>query len=321
MKIHILSYLFLIVSSLTAYSKDLYVIPVNELGNYLWDNDNYEGSGYYFVNLSDLRYWGHSGDDNVISITPSNNYPQNEYDPKFLSLEKSHEILKQLGLSPEDSLFIYNYKNGEVSTQPIKALLPLFAYINSPLGPDKDNVDKEYAFGFQLPKGTGLTGDFAYIGKENPFAPGGLEKIIWQATGDDHFPDQYIQSQLSPESINKNESYSYLGRDLDFYLSVVNYQIKENDKIKQRTAYIMQAKNKKAELVFERVYSSWEGYEPNFLPRDHSGSGQWTGQLFKEQGPIFYNAASHFTFGCNRLQHLNTNNPAQFIDILCDNRL
>ncbi len=315
-----------------AFAETLKVVPVDALYHYrLPDGQTTdqqpEGGDWWhvpngdaFINLSE---WGTLG---PIQLKPSKGYPKypGDDDKHHLSLKKSQAILKQLGISLNDQLFIYDIYQDKVITLTLKDLLPLMVYID-PYSTGQDDINTEnFVFGLQLKKGTipEEFGEFAYIGNINPFVEGQIEEIIWTPISEEQFPVDTFTNHIDIEHIEEKNSYQFQGKEFTFSIHSMIYSQTHGKRKAYRFADYLEANDKEGKVVFEMFRGEGESSHPSPLyernseyPKDNR---QWTGRLFKDHEPIFYNNRTYRSFGCESIPFVSRSKKS--IPILCDNR-
>ena len=247
-------------------------------------------------------YLGYAGFDNY-------NYHE-------LDAEQRSKLLKQVGFSEADCLYLYdleqnaNYKF-ELQELKVSAFLNFYSSEN-----DQPFQEYYYHIGLEVPierlnpDRSKYSFTLGRIAKHNPFAMDSIRNIQFEIEDCQNY-DPLDSLKLSIDSTCT----CYRHQNEDFNLVVIDHG--KGFYPKQRDMLISETKS--GELINHRRFRRSEGTHLsalNVAGRNYSGE-QFSGKLLKEQGIILYGFID-LSFGCAPLFFVN--DPANRLGILCDNR-
>ncbi|MFV0482797.1 MAG: hypothetical protein ACK5MG_01690 [Bacteroidales bacterium] len=222
----------------------------------------------------------------------------------YLKSEYRKRFLKQLGVSEDDTVFVYNYKIDSLFCYPVNDLA-LIARTNNN---NQAITQYDYLVGFDLSgKYPSIDIDaaienFVYIGKDNPFITGKLQPFVWTVV--DKLPKIVGESFVGSDStVYKSE----VGSNLFFYtpvsgkLLVVN---KELDNVVYNVVFYQDSETGLTPL----------NYKDEDFPEDVY---QWTGELFEGKAPVIF-GFEFLSSGCGEIRFVDK--EKSYIRVSCDNR-
>ena len=276
-----------------------------------------ESDGKYrsFISLSDIY---------KDSITVPPEILANQENESFERLKRIElpefyrkKMLRGTGLQETDTLFLYNYEHNslqKIQLKNLKAVAQLNLYSS-----EGDKIyDYYYMIGFELNDHKNTEEEaflndltFAAIGKENPFAQEQLQSIVWTKIPAAEFPKNTL---LKLNNLEIERSLKYENKDLIYYLQ----DWKSADYLRYRKLIVL---NKKKEPIYSRLFNnSDEGSgltQLNGIDEPESNYYQWTGKLFKNKPPVFFDLVNS-SFGCPEILFVSQSHPRLFIN--CDPR-
>lgn len=268
-----------------------------------------------FVNLSELFPFEYENES--ITIIPEDKFGQ---EPIQFNKNQSNEILKRIGISKKDSLYIFSFSKDSIYKFPVSEL-KMIAYLNAYSHKEIITDEYPYEIGFNLEDKFSDQGDnFAYVGIENPFQTGKIKPLIWNETDNDNFP----LLKLDIENQNKSDNISYETYTLSllhFKYFIQSHIYHNNNRSRVRTHQLIVIDTTKNKITTELKYSSSESISisPVYKSSDEKMENyySWTGELFKNKPPIIYGMYGN-SFGCSTVDFITENEPS--IRIYCDNR-
>jgi hypothetical protein len=271
-----------------------------------------------FVNLSDRIFGSIYRDGNPFELT--GNYSS---DTLRLNKRDRHRMMKEMRLSENDSVFIYDLKSTQVTKFSL-ANLPAIAcpniYAQSRRRSTYSLEDLEY--GFDVGEYYQGEFNFTYVGRNNIFSSAGLTAIKWSKPQLNEVETLVDRSKFTQPEIDR-----FLGSD-----DIKHYIYRTNDYILLTGQRISQSYNNELQLaVFERIskkvitkrfWRSGESTNVHILNDDGSNTeysygSQYIGKLFNSKEPVLFNFAS-YSFGCPEIIILDPTEPD--VHISCDNR-
>ncbi|MGB6269386.1 MAG: hypothetical protein WBF67_10295 [Olleya sp.] len=263
-----------------------------------------QGKWSSFISLSDSRYQNYNEEKFI-------NEDDLEENQNYFVLDKAKRVkfFNNIRIKETDTLFVYNYD-------------VIYKYEVSQLGLiiTPDAYDSGYMIGFDL-HGKIENGEFAYVGKENPFVINQLQPIVWDKINENKTPYKFstqiidIRRRWWFNDVEINGTYKYSNKDFDFYLQ----ELKRNY---SKDYYLVIVNTKTNEKIFEEVYIDSESTEAspivtNINREEVYENAQWTGYLFKDK-PLVVFGFQYYSFGCPSINFIET--PKTYIPIYCDNR-
>lgn len=268
-----------------------------------------------FVNLSELYPFDYENES--ITIIPEDKLGQ---EPIQFSKNQSNEILKRIGFSKKDSLYIFSFNKDSVYKFPISEF-KMTAYLNPYTHVDRNIKEYEYEIGLNLEDKFSDKGDnFAYVGIQNPFQTGKIKPLIWSKTDNDNFPLQKpnIDNQNKSDNISLE---TYTISLLHFKYFIQSHIYHKNNRSRVRRHQLIVIDTTKNKITTELNYHSSESINisPVYKTSDEKMENyySWTGELFKNKPPIIYGMYGN-SFGCSTVDFITENEPS--IRIYCDNR-
>lgn len=265
-----------------------------------------------FIDLSDWELWGGKG--KAVKIKPSKDAKATKYKDSWdyhqLSQEKSEEILDALNIKQSDSIYIYDLELNKLIVLKVKDYLPLFAHENPYMA--GEFVEEEYYFGFQIDKKSILFNTendslrfVVNIGRNNPFNENGVKKVIWKRVISDNFPIKEFSLENNDKTHKlKKESYKFLNENYGYYIY----------RLGPEYGYFIEVRENTGKVIFDFLQKSSEG----IYLSSQDGLLQWTGKLFKDKGPVFFNMNHENAFGCDYIYVMDISKEK--IPFLCNNR-
>lgn len=268
-----------------------------------------------FVNLSELYPFAYENES--ITIIPEDKLGQ---EPIQFSKNQSNEILKRIGFSKKDSLYIFSFSKDSVYKFPISEF-KMIAYLNPYTHGDKNIKEYEYEIGLNLEDKFSDKGEnFAYVGIENPFRTGKIKPLIWSKTDNDDFPlpKSNIDNQNKSDNISI-ETYTLSLLHFKYFIQSHIYHKNNRSRVQRHQLIVIDTINNK--IITELNYHSSESINisPVYKASDEKIEiyYSWTGELFKNKPPIIYGMYGN-SFGCSTVDFIAENEPS--IRIFCDNR-
>ena len=268
-----------------------------------------------FVNLSELYPFDYENESTT--IIPKDKLGQ---EPIQFSKNQGNEILKRIGFSKKDSLYIFSFSKDSVYKIPISEF-KMIAYLNPYTRGDRNTKEYEYEIGLNLEDKFSDKGDnFAYVGIENPFQTGKIKPLIWSKTDNDNFPLQKpnINNQNKSDNISV-ETYTLSLLHFKYFIQSHIYHTNNRSRVRRHQLIVIDTTNNK--ITTELNYHSSESISisPVYKSSDEKMENyySWTGELFKNKPPIIYGMYGN-SFGCSTVDFITANEPS--IRIFCDNR-
>lgn len=265
-----------------------------------------------FLNMSESYFYNKA--EEAGSLLTANNFLK---DTVKLNENQRNRLLKILGISESDKVFLYETVTDSIMVYNIKEL-PAIACVNIyAQDEDFERDEFQYEFGFDLGKKyKGGYENFVYVGKANPFQKGKLKPMVWKTIEDERFPVKIDTSITNGATkITGRKTYGFSDSNYNFFIQEIE---KEND-IRYRHLVVINTNTNK--VVTEKVYRDSEAayLSPMKIENEEQvyESFQYTGVLFKNKPPIVYGFLS-VSFGCPGIDFLSDEEP--FVPILCDNR-
>lgn len=258
-----------------------------------------------FISLSDDLYLYNDKNQESIFLIPSgerNNYEKEQY---LLTGSYRAKLLELIGISEDDTVFIYDYIKNDLKSFPI-SWLNTFAVVNTYYHGYEPYKLAAYMFGFKLE--TNLFENYStaivYIGKENPFAQQPLTPLFWHKINKKEFPvlesDDEITSLMpvwDPEKLLKGDNYMAEADGLRFFIQ--NYQNPSNNETYIRHLIILDANSN---ILTNVVHGYGEGgmLLPLTTSADDEEIYQWTGKILKNEPSVIFDFSSE-AFSCRPL--------------------
>jgi len=268
-----------------------------------------------FINLSELYPFDYDNDSNT--IIPEEKLGE---EPIEFSRNESNKILEKMGVSKNDSLYIFSFIKDTVYKFKLDDL-KMIAFLNPYTRGVNGTKEYEYEIGLNLEDQFAEKGEsFAYIGVENPFQTGKIKPLIWNSTANDNFPlkQPKINNRRELDSI-AFETYTLSMLHFKYYIQSQIYYRDNRSRVKSHQLVTVDTTTNK--IIRTLNYHSSESISigPVYKSTDEKQKYyySWTGELFKNKPPIIYGLYGN-SFGCTTVDFIYDEEPS--INILCDNR-
>lgn len=237
---------------------------------------------------------------------------------KRINLPSSYrqKMLKETGIKENDSLYLFNYKDGSLEKYPVNKLNAV-AHLNFYTGEGDEVSENSYMLGLEpianLDNQNAVEDTYttlAYFGSENIFADEALTPVKWTKISTAGLPG----GKMKGDSLRLKEAFRFEFQDLVYYTEDFTYE----EEVAERQFIV---KNKTGKLLYNRIYKfDFEGASPTPLDGGQEiekETYQWTGLLFKNQAPVIFDMV-YYSFGCPEITFLDDSYEPFFIN--CDNR-
>ncbi|OCG58616.1 hypothetical protein A9G42_05265 [Gilliamella sp. Nev6-6] len=289
----------------SGYRKDIRVYSLAPI-DYIKDDPN-----FMFVSLSDdIKLYDEENKESVFLIPEGKrkNYKKKEY---LLTDSYRAKFFSEVGISEDDTVFIYDYDQNYLKSFPINSLKVL-AIVN----PYKDADDgpfhlSDYMFGFKLDS-KGLKdysySNLVYIGKENPFVQKPLTPLFWNKIDEKDSPvldenDDITSLAFDGDLKDLKKVDSYLAQANGFRFFIKNYTIKNESalfhsgEIIARHLIILDSDSNIITNVIDGIMEGDMFYPLNNLNSKDEPIYQWTGKILKNEPPVVFGFKSS-SFAC-----------------------
>lgn len=232
-----------------------------------------------------------------------------------LGLPYRKRVLTNSGIDESDSIFLYDYAHDQLVVDQVKNL-QVVAYVNAYARKDDWPYQQtDYMFGFEINSNRleGFSDSYqttlVVISKADPFIRGQLRRLEWEMIGFEEFPVSAISgaylTRFKEVEYETGQHYQCRSEDLTFY--VQDLMLKKSNYLWAKRLIVID--NSSNEEVFESVYFAGESVSL-------TGTGQWTGMLFKDHPPVIFGFQEH-AFGCASISLMDSSNKSIYIN--CDN--
>lgn len=296
----------------TTYSirRDMQLFSVAKI-DYLAQTDP-----FLFVSLSDVIPYG--GNDENIQYIPEKNLAdshQYQYSKRQYLITKPYRanLMKDLGLSENDQVFIYDYALNrlimfKISELKALAVIDLLSYQQN--GPF---YGYQYMLGFAItpPKAFDPATTLVYFGKQNPFAQQKLTLLKWEK----------IDNQRFPKTNDFEVDYS---KPIKYLLDRITFLANANG-LRYLVQYYQNSQrliieDSKANIIADFIHVVDENNDLWFLNGNYNGiyyTKQWSGYLFENQSLVVFGFERPLS-GCPTINFINPSYDRLVIN--CDYR-
>ncbi len=238
----------------------------------------------------------------------------------WLKDKNKHALLRNTGISNEDTLFLYNLDEDSICKFAV-AEIRGFARLNGYAQKDDPYLsDYDYEVGFDVGMGYELEGEtFAFIGSQSPFQTGRVQPILWEVV-DSLLLVEVLSQSFVPSTIREKFRNTENLKVFSFSYAHFEYYMLANMRSSTPYAYhLIVIDNNESKVVFNHIFEGSES--KHTLPLGTAENKeldihQWTGAIFKDKPPIIYGFLG-YSFGCPIIRFAGNDPP---ILILCDNR-
>ncbi len=287
----------------------------------IYDVDLYETEAkdsFAFISLSDNYLVSEHPDS--LTIPPSKNHLQTfKLDGKYRK-----QFLYKTKIKETDNVYVYDYYKDKLvilKVSKLEAYACLNVYSSADEGPFPDYY---YMIGFKIDKMHFKESDkyysnsLVYFGKENPFARGGVNPVIWKKITANEFP----ALDLTPENQKLIQGQRYtLGDTWRSEADGFNYFLRDivaDNRIFARWLLVFNSKSNT--LILDRMFVDSEGTMQttlNYSDIEYPSVNQFAGKLFKNKPPVVF-GFEYVSFGCPGITFLSASETDLYIN--CDNR-
>jgi len=231
--------------------------------------------------------------------------------------KQRNEFLKRMNYSNKDTLYIYDITTGlikkhSIKNTPLMACISIYSQVNEE-SRTKDYDNWDYQVGFNLGKVN--YGEFAIIGKENPFIEKGLQPLVFEEMSQEII-DNNIKAKLLSKAWIKDTTYKPY---------IFNYKnIRSFVKIKKELntwsdLIIKNIQTKDSYSIYQNEGESSSKASIKIKEKKSTGNDnyQYIGRLFKNKPPVAFGFMWE-SFGCPKIHFLGKEELP--IIVLCDNR-
>lgn len=285
-----------------------------------------------FANLSETYF-----SNEAVEKNPLLKGDDFQKDTIVLEGERRAFFLKHVHISEEDKLFIYDFKN-KISKEFLVKDLPVIACIN--VYSERPSQESEeylqwlssgyahfdYEYGFDLGKqykNQEYAEALVFIGKENPFVEGKIQRIKWEKIAQKDIPVSVSESYLKKNGIDFQtlrfkdayqftqgkeqiiaQDFIYSEEEVEYEMIVRYFIVLDTEKQSIRNQFLIKDGEFSENLPFEQINEDEHIF-------------QYFGQLFKGKSSVFLNL-ENMTAGCQSIYFTDVKDLP--IRILCDNR-
>ncbi|SCC26139.1 hypothetical protein [Gilliamella intestini] len=278
----------------SGYRKDIRVYSL-EFIDYIEDDP-----GFMFISLSDdINLYDKEYKERVFLIPSGKrkNYKKKEY---LLTDSYRAKFFFEVGVSEDDTVFIYDYEKNDLKSFPISSLKAL-AVVNPYSSGDGPFYLSDYMFGFKLDSKIikDHPSSLVYIGKENPFVQEQLTPLFWNKIDEQDFPVLDEDDEITAlafwgnmDSLKKVDS--YLAEANGFRFFIQNYTNKDKSKLIQSDEIIARhliILDSNSNIITNEIEGIAEGdmfYPLNSLNNKDEFIYQWTGKILKNEPPVVF---------------------------------
>lgn len=285
-----------------------------------------------FANLSETYF-----SNEAVEKNPLLKGDDFQKDTIVLEGERRALFLKHTHISEEDKLFIYDFKN-KISKEFLVKDLPVMACLNvyseRPSQESEEYLEWvfsgyahfDYEYGFDLGKkykNQEYAEAFTFVGKENPFVEGNIQRIKWEKIAQKDIPVSVSESYLKEHDIDFQklrfkeayqftsgkewviaQDFIYTEEEIEYEMMVRYFIVLDTEKQTITNQFFIQDGEFGEILPFEQI-------------NEDEYSAQYFGQLFKGKSSVFLNLENRM-FGCENIYFSDAKDLP--VNILCDNR-
>ncbi|MGQ2985191.1 oxidoreductase [Flavobacterium sp.] len=290
----------------------------------IYDIDPYETEAkdsFAFISLSDNYHVSEHPDS--LTIPPSKNHLQVfKLDGKYRK-----QLLHKTKIQETDNVYIYDHFKDKLVTFKVSRL-EAFACLTIYSSVDEGPFEAyEYMIGFKVDRkylkdlGEYYSNSLVYIGKENPFAKGGIKQLLWKKIPPKDFPNVKMTAENEKKIHHYDRKIYTMGdvwnADADGYRFFLQ-DIIVDERIYARWLLVYNSASNQP--VLDKMFVDSEGtiQAPlNYIDHEYPSVNQFAGKLFKNKPPVVF-GFEYVSFGCPGITFLSASEEDLYIN--CDNR-
>ena len=283
----------------------------------LYEKNSQEKTG--FISLSELYPLSENPDSSAIPDLEGVGIDS----VKYIKLDSIYRerFLQGTQYSENDKIFIYDYSTSKLVTLKVKNLNVVACLNNYRSDDDWPYSQDDYLIGFEIDRkylnefDEYFTHALVYVGKQNHFVKGQLNKIVWGKIESKAFPVRDFSAKDSAELDLYFKEYGHgIGDSYKYETDDLAYFVQELVAVNKNLIYAKRVliNNRKTKTtIFEKVY--FFGESASFAELEN----QWTGNLFRKKPAVIF-GFQYYSFGCPLISFLDQSEPEFYI--YCDNR-